>query len=123
MPVSLAEKRNVVLTALTFLLVAGAMIATLAARRRPKPSLASKGTALPNEPLIRLASFAGIFAAMALWEFLAPRRPQAVGRWKRWPGNIGIVVIDTLAVRVLFPTAAVGVALGRRGAAAGACST
>src|SRR3546814_3955122 len=48
---------------------------------------------------------------MALWEFVAPRRHQAVGRRKRWPGNIGIVAIDTLAVRVLFPTAAVGVAL------------
>jgi sterol desaturase/sphingolipid hydroxylase (fatty acid hydroxylase superfamily) len=66
---------------------------------------------LHTEPLIRLASFAGVFAVMAAWEFLAPRRPQAVGRWKRWPGNIGIVVIDTLAVQVLFPTAAVGVAL------------
>ena len=70
-----------------------------------------KGAALPDEPLIRLASFAGVFAAMILWEFLAPRRHQAVGRWKRWPNNIGIVVIGTLAVRVLFPTAAVGVAL------------
>ena len=40
MSVSLAEKRNVVMTALTFLLVTAAMIATLAARRRPKPSLA-----------------------------------------------------------------------------------
>jgi hypothetical protein len=36
---------------------------------------------------------------------------SGVGRWKRWPGNIGILVINTLAVRVLFPTAAVGVAL------------
>ncbi len=66
---------------------------------------------MPTEPLIRLASFAGVFAVMAVWELLAPRRPQAIGRWKRWPGNIGIIVIDTLAVRVLFPTAAVGVAL------------
>ena len=78
---------------------------------------------MSNEPLIRLAFFAGVFAAMTLWEFLAPRRPQAVGRWKRWPNNIGIVVIDTLAVRVLFPTATV-----RRGRSparrrAGACST
>jgi len=67
--------------------------------------------ALPTEILIRLASFAGVFAVMAAWEFLAPRRPQAVGRWKRWPGNIGILLIDTLAVRVLFPTATAGVAL------------
>jgi sterol desaturase/sphingolipid hydroxylase (fatty acid hydroxylase superfamily) len=70
-----------------------------------------KAAAVPSEPLIRLACFAGVFAVMGLWEVVAPRRPQGVGRWKRWPGNIGIVVIDTLAVRLLFPTAAVGVAL------------
>ena len=31
---------------------------------------------LANEPLIRLAAFAGIFAVMAAWELLAPRREQ-----------------------------------------------
>src|SRR5262244_3357769 len=66
---------------------------------------------LAHEPAIRLSAFAGIFAAMALWELLAPRRSQAVGRLRRWPGNIGIVVLDTLLVRLVFPTAAVGVAL------------
>jgi hypothetical protein len=40
MSVSLAEKRNAVLIALPFRLVTAAMIATLIARRRPKPSLA-----------------------------------------------------------------------------------
>ena len=64
-----------------------------------------------HEPLMRLAAFAGIFAVMALWEVMAPRRRQAIGRLRRWPGNLGIVVIDTLLVRLLFPTAAVGVAL------------
>jgi sterol desaturase/sphingolipid hydroxylase (fatty acid hydroxylase superfamily) len=29
----------------------------------------------------------------------------------RWPGNIGIVVLDTILVRLLFPTTAVGLAL------------
>ena len=66
---------------------------------------------LVHEPTIRLAAFGGIFAAMALWEVLAPRRPQAVARLQRWPGNLGIVAVDTLLVRVLFPTAAVGMAL------------
>lgn len=66
---------------------------------------------LTHEPAIRLSAFAGIFAAMALWELLAPRRSQAIGRLRRWPGNIGIVVLDTLLVRLVFPTAAVGVAL------------
>jgi sterol desaturase/sphingolipid hydroxylase (fatty acid hydroxylase superfamily) len=63
------------------------------------------------EPAIRLAAFAGIFLAMTLWEFLAPRRPWAVGRAARWPSNFAILVVDTLAVRLLIPTAAVGVAL------------
>jgi sterol desaturase/sphingolipid hydroxylase (fatty acid hydroxylase superfamily) len=68
-------------------------------------------TLLTNEPLIRLAAFAGVFAAMAAWEILAPRRDQRLGRGTRWPGNIGIVVLDTVLVRLVFPTTAVGLAL------------
>ncbi|MEQ8816035.1 MAG: sterol desaturase family protein [Thalassobaculum sp.] len=64
-----------------------------------------------HEPLIRLGAFAGAFAAMALWELASPRRRQAIGRSVRWPGNLGVVVLDSLLVRLLFPTAAVGVAL------------
>jgi sterol desaturase/sphingolipid hydroxylase (fatty acid hydroxylase superfamily) len=48
---------------------------------------------------------------MALWEWLAPRRRLGVGRRPRWPGNFGILAIDIVAVRLLVPTAAVGVAL------------
>jgi sterol desaturase/sphingolipid hydroxylase (fatty acid hydroxylase superfamily) len=66
---------------------------------------------LAAEPMIRLGAFAGVFALMAAWEFLAPRRPQEIGRRWRWPNNLGIVLVDILAVRLLFPTAAVGVAL------------
>jgi Sterol desaturase len=60
---------------------------------------------------IRLGAFAGIFAVMALWEVLAPRRPQPIGRLGRWPGNLGIVVLDSVLVRLLVPTTAVGAAL------------
>jgi sterol desaturase/sphingolipid hydroxylase (fatty acid hydroxylase superfamily) len=42
---------------------------------------------------------------------VAPRRKQTIGRGQRWPSNIGVVVLDTLLVRLVFPTAAVGVAL------------
>ncbi len=66
---------------------------------------------LAFEPMIRLTAFAGVFAVMAAWEFMAPRRKQSVGRTWRWPNNLGVVVIDTLVVRILFPTAAVGLAL------------
>ena len=64
-----------------------------------------------TELAIRLAAFAGVFSVMALWELLAPRRPLAVGRSPRWPSNLGILVVDVLAVRLLLPTAAAGVAL------------
>jgi sterol desaturase/sphingolipid hydroxylase (fatty acid hydroxylase superfamily) len=66
---------------------------------------------LAHEPAIRLGAFAVIFMAMAFWELLAPRRSQVIGRLRRWPNNLGIVVLDTLLVRLAFPTAAVGVAL------------
>ena len=63
------------------------------------------------EITVRLAAFAGVFAIMAAWEMLAPRREMSVGRTPRWPGNLGIVIVDVLAVRLLIPTAAVGTAL------------
>jgi len=66
---------------------------------------------LAHEPAVRLGAFAGILALMAVWELFAPRRHQAIGRGSRWPGNLGIVVLDSLMVRIVFPTAAVGVAL------------
>jgi sterol desaturase/sphingolipid hydroxylase (fatty acid hydroxylase superfamily) len=66
---------------------------------------------LAHEPLIRLVAFAGVFVAMAAWEILAPRREQKLARGARWPSNIGVVVLDTVLVRIVFPTTAVGLAL------------
>ena len=63
------------------------------------------------ESVIRLSAFFLVFAAMAVWELAAPKRRLSVGRGPRWPGNLGVVVLDSLIVRILFPTAAVGVAL------------
>jgi sterol desaturase/sphingolipid hydroxylase (fatty acid hydroxylase superfamily) len=68
-------------------------------------------TLFAYEPLIRLAMFAGVFVVMAVWELLAPRRPQAVARNWRWPNNLGVVALDVLLVRVLLPITAVGLAL------------
>jgi sterol desaturase/sphingolipid hydroxylase (fatty acid hydroxylase superfamily) len=64
-----------------------------------------------TELAIRLTAFVGVFSAMALWEVLAPRRSWAVGRAPRWPNNLGVLAVDVVAVRLLIPTAAVGVAL------------
>src|SRR3982074_727588 len=47
---------------------------------------------------------------MAAWEFIGPRRSQTIGRGWRWPNNLGVVAVDTLLVRILFPTTALGMA-------------
>lgn len=66
---------------------------------------------LAHQSVIRLGFFLGLFVLMAASEIAAPRRRQAIGRRTRWPANIGVVVIDTLLARLVFPTAAVGVAV------------
>ena len=62
---------------------------------------------LSYEPQLRLLAFVGVFAIMATWEFLAPRRRRTIGRSARWPGNLAVVALDTLLVRIVFPTTAV----------------
>ncbi len=66
---------------------------------------------MSNEPVIRLGFFAGIFGLMAIWEVLSARRELTTGKGRRWVGNLSLVLVDTLIVRLLFPTAAVGTAL------------
>jgi sterol desaturase/sphingolipid hydroxylase (fatty acid hydroxylase superfamily) len=73
--------------------------------------LASQGILFAHEPYIRLATFGGVFIVMAVWELIVPRRKQAIGRGWRWPNNLGVVAANTLLVRILFPTTAVGLAL------------
>jgi len=65
---------------------------------------------LTNELFIRLSAFLGIFAGMALWEILAPRRRLLVAKAGRWINNIGLVALNSLVLRLLFPAAAVGMA-------------
>lgn len=66
---------------------------------------------LGNEQPIRLACFLGVLTVMAIWELAAPRRRMEIPRIIRWTNNLGVVVIDTLLVRLTFPVAAVGLAL------------
>lgn len=70
---------------------------------------------LENEPAIRLAAFLSIFAAMALFEILLPRRTPARYEGKplkarRWTAHGLLVAIDSLTLRLVFPAAAVGTA-------------
>jgi sterol desaturase/sphingolipid hydroxylase (fatty acid hydroxylase superfamily) len=60
---------------------------------------------------IRMACFAGIFLVMALLEVILPRRELHTGRLKRWPTNWGIILLDSLLVRLIFPIGGVGLAL------------
>jgi len=66
---------------------------------------------LSNDPAIRLGFFLGMFVLMATWELLAPRRVLGVSKPVRWTHNIAVAIINVLLVRVLFPSAAVGVAV------------
>ncbi|MDH4248797.1 MAG: sterol desaturase family protein [Deltaproteobacteria bacterium] len=70
-----------------------------------------KAFVLAHEPQLRLILFAGILSLMALWEVLAPRRVRGQSRWLRWSNNLGLVVLNTLLVRLLIPVLAVEMAL------------
>jgi len=63
-----------------------------------------------NEVTIRLSFFLGVFAAMALWELIAPRRALTVSKVVRWTNNLGLVFLNSFILRLLFPAAAVGMA-------------
>ncbi len=63
------------------------------------------------ELAVRLGFALLIFALMAAWELLAPRRPLSRGRLRRWPSNFGIVVVDALLVRLILPAAVLGAAV------------
>lgn len=63
------------------------------------------------EPALRLAAFVGVFVVVALWEVLAPRRSLRLARARRWPHNLGLIVLNAAIVRVAAPGAAVAVAL------------
>ena len=65
---------------------------------------------LAHEPAIRLSFFLGVFALVALWERLAPRRALVLSRALRWTSNLGLAALNTVLLRLLFPLAAVGVA-------------
>jgi sterol desaturase/sphingolipid hydroxylase (fatty acid hydroxylase superfamily) len=64
-----------------------------------------------NQTIIRLSAFGAIFAIMATWEVLNPRRPLLFGRGQRWPNNVAIAALNAALVRFTFPSTAALVAL------------
>jgi sterol desaturase/sphingolipid hydroxylase (fatty acid hydroxylase superfamily) len=65
---------------------------------------------MANEPLIRLGFFLGLFALTGIWEVLAPRRTLTVSKTLRWASNLGLVVLNTVVLRLVFPLAGAGMA-------------
>ena len=64
-----------------------------------------------SEGWVRLAAFLGAFAAVAGWELARPVRRQAVPRARRWPHNLGLLLVDVALVRFAAPGAAIAVAI------------
>ena len=63
-------------------------------------------TIVSHEAMIRLGFFFGILLLVGLVELLAPRRPLNTSKSSRWFGNLGIVAINTLVLRLVFPVTA-----------------
>ncbi|MCZ6557300.1 MAG: sterol desaturase family protein, partial [SAR324 cluster bacterium] len=66
---------------------------------------------MSHEAPIRLGFFLGILVLMALWELAAPRRALTVSKALRWGNNLALVVCNSLVLRLVFPVAALGVAV------------
>lgn len=66
---------------------------------------------LEHEGAVRLTFFFGILAAMIVYEIAAPKRALSLPRARRWTGNLGVVVFNTVLVRLVVPILPVGVAL------------
>jgi sterol desaturase/sphingolipid hydroxylase (fatty acid hydroxylase superfamily) len=64
-----------------------------------------------NEVPVRLSFFFGVFAIIAVWEILSPRRTLSVSKGVRWINNLSLTFFNSFILRLLFPAAAVGVAL------------
>jgi len=65
---------------------------------------------MEHESTLRLSVFFGVFLLMALLEVLATKKKLRFGR-SRWTANLGLVVLNTVVARLLFPAGAVGAAL------------
>ena len=64
-----------------------------------------------HEPLIRFTFFAGVFLLTALAELLVPRRRLTVTKTMRWVSNLGLIALNSVVARFLFPVGAAALAL------------
>lgn len=63
------------------------------------------------ETAVRLGAFFGVLLTLTVVERLFPRRARVVPKSPRWASNLALVVLNTVAVRILIPITAVAAAL------------
>jgi len=64
-----------------------------------------------DETIYRLGFFIGVFALIALFEILTPRRVLTTSKSKRWFSNLTIIALNPVSVYLAFPILPVGMAL------------
>lgn len=64
-----------------------------------------------HEPIIRLGFFLAVLLIMALWEMLTPCRKLLTPKSIRWFNNLGLVFLNTILLRTIFPVTAVSMAI------------
>ena len=64
-----------------------------------------------HENTIRLSVFIGMLAVMGIWELVAPRRAPRISKLLRWGNNLALVFLNGVLLRLIFPAAAVGMAI------------
>ncbi|MBV1882114.1 MAG: sterol desaturase family protein [Pseudomonadales bacterium] len=64
-----------------------------------------------HQTAIRLSFFLTLFCVVALVELQRPKRMLTVSKGKRWLNNLGVTVLNSVMMRLVFPTTAVGVAV------------
>ncbi|HEX9192807.1 MAG TPA: sterol desaturase family protein [Burkholderiales bacterium] len=63
------------------------------------------------ELALRGGVFVAVFAALALWEHMAPARALRLSRFQRWRANLGLAIVSTLVVRFIVPGSAIAMAV------------
>ena len=74
---------------------------------------------IENETQIRLVAFISVFAVMAIWELIAPYRRLRYTKLQRWPHQLLLIIINSVILKLVFPIAAVGIALWAAGEGVG----
>lgn len=63
-----------------------------------------------SEAAVRMTVWIIIFAVMAVWEVVAPRRVLVAGKANRWFANLVIACFNVILVRLVFPIVPVALA-------------